>query len=261
MKRTKKMVELISVLVALSACSGNSNPLVQSDLPNAPNEIIFEWSDGGGMLPEGENIYISEDSSYYSFWHVDIDQKIYFNSSKSEMDSLYSIFKNEKFDQIELIEEGEVYDRGGTSIRLIADGKYFDKNNSGMTFVNKSWQKTYDDLSSALYSFALKKIENQKVKVTVGFDKKILEENLKLYISINGNSIFNTDNDSNAFYRDTLIYQAAHVFEATVYDKDSLNSYGSPAFLETVFLQCDNINQSDTIYFYWSENQVKVKSF
>src|SRR5690606_26329099 len=116
------------------------------------------------------------------------------------------------------------------------------------TFVHKSWQKTYANLSSTLYNFTLKKIENQKVKVTVGFDKKILEENLKLYISINGNSIFNIDNDSNTFYRDTLIYQAAHVFEATVYDKDSLNSYGSPAFLETVFLRSDDFNQGDTVY-------------
>jgi hypothetical protein len=81
MKNTHFASLAISLLIFACSGEGGGSIFNGSELPEKPEKISFEWSDGGGMLPEGENIYISEDSSYWSMWRLDYEQKIYFTTS------------------------------------------------------------------------------------------------------------------------------------------------------------------------------------
>jgi hypothetical protein len=233
MKNTHFASLAISLLIFACSGEGGGSIFNGSELPEKPEKISFEWSDGGGMLPEGENIYISEDSSYWSMWRLDYEQKIYFTTSTEEMDQLYQVFLDNDFDKINLIEEQEVYDRGGTSIRLIADGKYFDKNNSGMTFVHENSWDEYDAVSNAIYSFAKQKTESSQIPVTVKLSNSLLESNYLIYINVNDRTIYNSDRDSALTEKDTILYAAPNGFDVMLYRKDSLDSYGNEAFLKS----------------------------
>lgn len=225
----------LAISLLIFACSGEGGGIIfsGSELPENPEKLTIEWSDGGGMLPEGENIYISEDSSYWSMWRLDYEQKIYFTASSEEIDQLYQIFLDTDFDKIKLIEEQEVYDRGGTSIRLIADGKYFDKNNSGMTFVHENSWDEYDAVNNAIYSFVKEKTESSKIPVTVKLSNSLLESNYLIYINVNDRTLYNSDRDSGLTEKDTVLYAAPNGFDVVIYRKDSLDHYGNDTFLKS----------------------------
>jgi hypothetical protein len=221
------------LFICACAVEGNGGIFNASQLPEKPEKITIEWSDGGGMLPEGQNIYISEDSSYWSMWRLDYEQKIYFNTSSEEIDQLYQVFLDTDFDKINLIEEQEVYDRGGTSIRLIADGKYFDKNNSGMTFIEENSWDEYDAVNNAICAYAKKKTESSKIPVTIRVSNSLLNSNYLIYINVNDRTIFNSDRDAALNEKDTLLYAAPNGFDVMLYRKDSLDSYGNATFLKS----------------------------
>ncbi|MBK9193132.1 MAG: hypothetical protein IPM77_17440 [Crocinitomicaceae bacterium] len=165
MKRQKHFLvcAILFCTVILTACSGGIDYITeQTVLPENPKSVVIQWDEGGGMLPEGQDIYISKDSSFYSLWQNQRDQKMYFNTSEQELKSLYQVFVEHDFSNIRMIEEQEVYDRGGTSIRLIADGKYYDKNNSGMTFLHENDVDAYFEVETAIYDFAMKKLKTRK---------------------------------------------------------------------------------------------------
>jgi hypothetical protein len=238
----------VAVTFFVFACSGEGGGTLFSGsaLPENPEKVIFEWSDGGGMLPEGENIYISEDSSYWSMWRLNYEQKIYFTTSSEEIDELYQVFLDTDFDKINLIEEQEVYDRGGTSIRLIADGKYFDKNNSGMTFVHENSWDEYAAVSDAIYSFAKEKTASSKIPVKLKLSNSLLKSNYLIYINVNDRTIYNSNRDSALTEKDTILYAAPNGFDVMLYRKDSLDSYGNEAFLKSfqfikTFSATDNV--------------------
>ncbi|MBK9592788.1 MAG: hypothetical protein IPO32_15260 [Crocinitomicaceae bacterium] len=225
----------IAISLLIFACSGEGGGSIfnGSELPANPEKLTIEWSDGGGMLPEGENIFISEDSSYWSMWRLDYEQKIYFTTSSEELNQLYQVFLENDFDQIKLIEEQEVYDRGGTSIRLITDGKYFDKNNSGMTFVHDNSWDNYAAVSDAICSFAKEKTESSKIPVKVKLSNSLLKSNYLIYINVNDHTIYNSDRDSALTEKDTVVYAAPNGFDVMLYRKDSTDSYGNEAFLKS----------------------------
>lgn len=238
----------LAVSLLIFACSGESGGSILSGsaLPENPDKISIQWSDGGGMLPEGENIYISEDSSYWSLWRLDYEQKIYFTTSSEEINQLYEVFLENDFDKIKLIEEQEVYDRGGTSIWLNADGKSFNKNNSGMTFVHENSWEEYDAVSKAIYSFAKQKTESNKIPVKVKLSDSLLKSNYLIYINVNNWTIYNSDRDSALTEKDTMLYAAPNGFDVMLYRKDSLDHYGNEAFLKSfqfikTFSKSDNV--------------------
>jgi hypothetical protein len=248
----KNLLLLSSVSLLMSACSGEGGTAVfsGSDLPADPEKIIIEWHEGGGMLPEGQEIYLSTDSSYYSMWRDQTHQKLYFNTSAEELKSIYQVFTDNDFDKIRLLEEQEVYDRGGTSISLNADGKNFSKNNSGMTFLHEDDYEEYNAIENNIYDFAKSKIENQKTKTTVKIGNELLAGNYLIYININGNIAYNSDTDDSLLTQlDTLLYTASNEFILNLYNKDSLNYYGSPSFIESVYLTKEISDTSNTVLF------------
>lgn len=217
-------------IYSLNSCTGGRTFLVENTvLPENPKSIVIEWSEGGGMLPEGQNIYISKDSSYYSIWQDQRNQKIYFNTSENELKSLYQIFVDNDYGNIRLIEEQEVYDRGGTSIRLIADGKYFDKNNSGMTFLHENDVDAYYEVETAIYDFAMKKIEDKKIQLEISIDPSVLNSPFSLYLGLNQNTLADPEDSTFETRYVADVFPGQNAIDMGLYYKDSTDYYGYPA--------------------------------
>lgn len=252
--RRHKTIFVCAVLFCtaiLTACSGGIDYITeQTVLPENPKSIVIEWHEGGGMLPEGQDIYISKDSSYYSLWQNQRHQKMYFTTSDEELKSLYQIFVEHDFSNIRLIEEQEVYDRGGTSIRLVADGKNYNKNNSGMTFLHENDVDAYFEIETAVYDFAMLKIEDQKINLEISIDQSVLNCPYSLYLALNQNTLVDVeDSVINQTYQ-AEVYAGQNEIDLGLYYKDSNDYYGYPAMFSREY---PIIEVSD------SSNHVKIK--
>src|SRR5687767_2294054 len=107
----KNYLMLLVISLLIFSCSGKRSVTeVEAELPENPEKVTFEWSKGGGMLPEGENIYISADSSYWYMWRNEYSQKLYFTTSEAELKGLYQTCLTLQFDKIEQKEQSAVCD-------------------------------------------------------------------------------------------------------------------------------------------------------
>jgi len=230
MKLRLTTISFVLLCYILNSCSGGNSFLVENTLlPEDPKKLEIVWHEGGGMLPEGQDIYISKDSSYYSVWQNQRNQKIYFNTSELELKQLYQVFMDNDYGNIRLIEEQEVYDRGGTSIRLIADGKYFDKNNSGMTFLHENDVDAYFEIETAIYDFAMKKVEEKKIQLEISIDQSVVNSPFSLYLGLNQNTLVDPEDSVFNLNFQTEVFPGQNEIDMGLYYKDSSDYYGYPA--------------------------------
>ncbi|MBK7129411.1 MAG: hypothetical protein IPM74_07140 [Crocinitomicaceae bacterium] len=218
----------------LFSCAGSGLIAPQIDLPENPDKIIIEWYEGGGMEPESECIYLSVDSSYWSHWRSPGEQKVYFNTSTEELKKLYQTLVEFNFANIRLIEEHEVYDRGGTSIRLQADGKFYDKNNSGMTFIHQSDVDNYFEIETAIYDFAKNKTALLKKSFELVIAENLLRSKYKFNLMINGQSVLYVKDSIYPGLIDTLLYPGFNEFTFGIYDSDTVDYYGYPTRIQEI---------------------------
>lgn len=166
-------------ICAKSISSGDGSPL-----PNTrPDDIQFSYSQSGGMMYYSENIFISKDSCYYKINDGGAVTKVYFKMTSAELDKLYSVFKENDFDEIDSYEE-KVYDRGGESISLgWKPGKHTSVSNSGMNFIKDSWHKEWKICRDAIEKIGNDEMEKQKKEYIISFDRSLLGK--EIYMQIN----------------------------------------------------------------------------
>ncbi len=166
-------------ICAKSISSGDGSPL-----PNTrPDDIQFSYSQSGGMMYYSENIFISKDSCYYKINDGGAVTKVYFKMTSAELDKLYSVFKENDFDEIDSYEE-KVYDRGGESISLSwKPGKHTSVSNSGMNFIKDSWHKEWKVCRDAIEKIGNDEMEKQKKEYIISFDRSLLGK--EIYMQIN----------------------------------------------------------------------------
>lgn len=164
---------------AKSIGSGDGSPL-----PNTrPDDIQFSYSQSGGMMYYSENIFISKDSCYYKINDGGAVTKVYFKMTSAELDKLYSVFKENDFDEIDSYEE-KVYDRGGESFSLSwKPGKHTSVSNSGMNFIKDSWHKEWKICRDAIEKIGNDEMEKQKKEYIISFDRSLLGK--EIYMQIN----------------------------------------------------------------------------
>ncbi len=166
-------------ICAKSIGSGDGSPLPGK----RPEDIRFHYTVSGGMMYYMEDIYISKDSCYYKINDGGSVTRVNFKLTSAELDKLYSVFKDNDFDEIESFEE-KVYDRGGESISLNWDrSKHTSVSNSGMTFIKDSWHKEWNACSNAIETIGKTEMEKQKKDYTISFDKSLLGK--EIYMQIN----------------------------------------------------------------------------
>lgn len=167
----KSGVLLILMLTALNfySCSTFSQILPEK----RPDDVVFFYSESGGMLPVGKNYLISADSSFANYYIHDARNKTYFNVSPEELDKLYKIFYENDFGKIKTFEE-KVYDRGGNTVSISWKGEKISKSNSGISFIEKEWQEEYGDVVSAIRKLVDSKINELKINFTLKLDTSII---------------------------------------------------------------------------------------
>lgn len=143
--------------------------LTISELPkDRPDNMVIEIGNGGGMLPISKGIYISKDSCYQSRWAYEAKNKTYFKLSASELDQLYKVFVDNKFDGIKT-RHIQAPDRGGTSVYLRINRKTYQIHNSGGTFVKKSSAGAFKEVVSTVKNMVASKITPLKQGFTIWF--------------------------------------------------------------------------------------------
>ena len=161
-----KMNILLVLLVNLSvsingiSCSGKQSAGKNDPLPSLrPEKLVIEYHLDGGMRYYSEALYLSEDSSYYTVNNGGAISRVNFKLSTSELDELYNVFKDNKFDRIRIFEE-KVYDRGGNTIFLRwGKGKMAAVSNSGMSFVEEGWREQWNACIKAIEDIITKQKE------------------------------------------------------------------------------------------------------
>ena len=58
---------------------------------NVPKDFRVKLYDGGGMVPQGANYFISKDSSFAEMWEGEARTKLYFKTSMDDLKTLYNI--------------------------------------------------------------------------------------------------------------------------------------------------------------------------
>lgn len=228
-----KYYSFFTIFILFVACAGSSILSTESNLPDQPEKIVIRWRQDGGMLPESENIHISVDSCQYVLWRNRCELKVDFTASQAEIMELYAVFKLNQFDKIKVIEEQEVYDRGGTSVDISLDNKYINKSNSGMSFIHeKDWQ-AYAAVEKAIFDFTFSRIESKKINTRIELSKKLVESKDIIELNVNGNYIYNSSKDNVSDNFETLLYPGDNEFEINLFYKDSLNQYGGNAFFQS----------------------------
>ncbi len=164
--------------------TGDNSPLPE----NRPQNIRFSYSLSGGMMYYSENIFISKDSCFYSINFGGTVSRVNFKLSESELDKLYRVFVENRFDKIKTYEE-MVYDRGGESISLNwGKGNIARVSNSGITFVKDSWSAEWNACLRAMVTLAKDRMNEQLKTYEIKLDSSLFGK--ECYIQINQNIVF-----------------------------------------------------------------------
>ena len=122
---------LLSGLFFFSSCS-----LLPTALPEKmPDDFFVYYHLSGGMLDYSEDFKLSIKEGLYQVSEGGKMSRIDFTLSIQELQKIYQSFYQNSFDRIGTSTQ-EVYDRGGVSISLQAEGESYFVSNSGIYFVS-----------------------------------------------------------------------------------------------------------------------------
>ncbi len=163
-----------------------------------PNDFSIRLSDHGGMLPSGYSIELSNDSSYIEYHVFNARNKVYFQLTDKELDNIYQVCVKQKFDIIKEKKE-MVYDRGGTSINLNANGKHIQKSDAGTSFIRKKHAKRFGKVEGMIRKMAREKTDVLKRIIPVHIADSLLTDSTFLHIHVNQGGFtsfgFNSEKD------------------------------------------------------------------
>ena len=201
---------IAAVIISLQSCK--SQPLPE----NRPTDMQIIYSEDGGMLDKGKTVFISGDSSYVMFRSNGAENKIYMIFRKAQLDSLYGIFKKNDFPGINVYQEEEVYDRGGTSIILKWGKERITKLNTGMSFVTEGSQAEYTNIKDAINSMAESFLKQMERNFAVELDSSITSTGD--YVTINMDDEWNYSSSESGM-KDTLalkVLDGQHSFSVVI---------------------------------------------
>ena len=213
-------------MLILTACP-NLDETSDGNFPDNPDKFVIRLSDGGGMLPISEDIYISKDTAHWTYLRYRNETVISWIPTKEEIDSLYTTFKENKIDQIKSDCEGEVFDRGGTRIDIDINQNDYRLDNSGNCFVMDKWADNYKAVSSAIRKYTTRKVNAQMLEIVISPSDSLLLANYNLTLVVNDEHIFTYDGEKPS-EKTIKMYPGANQFYMQFFYKDSVNSYGTP---------------------------------
>lgn len=162
-----------------------------SDMPRErPLDLVVRLSEGGGMLPESESYLITTDSvvrnSFYQFqenhWVCKPDAGM--------LDALWNALLRVDATTIRSRDEGQVYDRGGTTVHIEYGGKDVVLTDAGNLFVLEVDRIRFSRMCGAIFACVANCMDAQTVDTQVVLDVETgdrLPETC--HISMNGEAV------------------------------------------------------------------------
>ncbi len=138
-------------------------------LPEHPEKLSIVLTMNGGMQLYTKEIYISYDSCKYTVNRYGTIQQVNYQLSKDEINELYQYLINQQIGKIKSNYK-PVYDRGGYTISIIADGKQVFVDNSGAKFIKKKYLVNFDNIVDTLIYINKKATEQFKINVYFDID-------------------------------------------------------------------------------------------
>ena len=142
MRRPAALVCGLGLTAALPACD---NPW-PAERPQGFT-VTYAWS--AGMLPHHRTLRVSGLKGTYVAVRNRERTRRAFQLDTAEADRLYAVFKDNRFDRIE-VRTVQVYDRGGASIAVSWPGTALDKSNAGRSFVKKAYHADWRAIQAHL---------------------------------------------------------------------------------------------------------------
>ncbi|MCA9562774.1 MAG: hypothetical protein KC561_04750 [Myxococcales bacterium] len=143
-----------------------------SDLPSErPADFRAELHSDGGMLPRSHSFEVQADgvATFTLNWSGET-YTLTRTLSAQDLDALYEAFRANRFDQIEVNEEREVYDRGGVSLVIWANGERYRVSDSGNSFVEEAWDDEFNAALAAMSAQIRPIWQEGGIPITVQFD-------------------------------------------------------------------------------------------
>ena len=128
-------------------------------LAAAPLSISYDYT--YGLFGGGKEFTLQAGKGTYRDQEGDTDINVTFPVTDKEMNSLYANFKRYNFDTIKTKTQ-KVYDRGGDTVTLRANGRTVTKSNAGQSIISGEFSRwRYDRVTSNLQAFVKKKLATQ----------------------------------------------------------------------------------------------------
>lgn len=185
-----------------------------------PADFHVELYESAGMRPISHTIAIASDSSSVKFDYSDAKQIINFTLAEDELDALWAVIYNNKFDRITSSEE-EVYDRGGITIRIWYGDVFFSQSHSGMSFIDSSWSASFFAINEAIENIATTKIAPYQHSFQILLDEAFAQ-NVK-YLTID--EIISLQPENGVYETSIVLLEGDHSLLIT--GPDSYNTYRS----------------------------------
>ncbi|MDG1913739.1 MAG: hypothetical protein P8I55_04015 [Crocinitomix sp.] len=152
-------IALLSVAFTSTTEKKDEKPISNHD-PASFKEMTIEFYDGGGMFPESERIFISNDSVYYKHYLHGEETRTHWAPTMSELEELHLVFTKNNYAKIESeLSRGTVYDLGGAEFTITIDGEIGSANNNGSRFVKEKWRANFQTIRTAISNYAASKLK------------------------------------------------------------------------------------------------------
>ena len=246
-----------TILILSAVLLAFVNPLRAGDLPKDFRITLF---DGGGMTRQGERIFLSADSSYYEWYDEGADNKLYLSISEKKLEALYEIIRSRNFEDIETYRE-EVYDRGGVSISVTADGETISKEDGGQTFIQKAWQDNFNTVESEIRDLVDAELEKMLVDFTVYIDKSIAGAD-KIVNMHSSDLVYMSARDGYPSKFELSVLPGEHYLSIIMMNKEITTVPGEKIFAQADFIlraDKDNNPERNSVTLYLDGNVIKSK--
>jgi hypothetical protein len=248
----KTAIILSTILFGLVAakCSNAGNN------DNLPKDFRVTLHDGGGMSRQGANYFLSLDSSYAEMWESDAKTKIYFKASMKELKKLYKVIQDNSFHAIETYEE-MVYDRGGTTIDVRADGDSYQIRNGGMTFIKENWRNEWQAVEDEIRGIVASHLKKMEKVITIKFADSFMDEDKIVNFNM-GDYVYMSARDGWQNSVTVTMLPGEHYAYFTMMNKELTTEPGAKIFAQGQGV-INVAEDTDTIYIYREGKEIMWK--
>jgi hypothetical protein len=156
---------LACLALAFTACAAIHGG---SGLPKQrPADLVINYHNGGGMLDQGEDYLICQDSCVRDSRFQGHQNRWICKTDPKKLDALYAQFIKDDVTSIQSENQGEVYDRGGVTLRFSHGGKSTELIDAGSNFIVENDRARFARTSAGIVAFVEQGLQSQAIPVVI----------------------------------------------------------------------------------------------